>query len=166
MKIKKLKHNAYAVTLLKSEIAYDVEIASYKIAKTHLAESTNQQQHEAVVNEEVNDWLERTIETAWAKVRRTLGFCVRDYDIMTDDEIIVSKPSWSIALYMENGWLGNAETLCNLIHDYVAKFCISEWLLMVMPTRAAEYAALADISLDQALSEARSVEIEPEFYRF
>ena len=64
------------VKLLRSELVYDIDFISWKVAKCRVSENA-EAQAEAQTDGESTGWLNRYIETAVDNVKSALGICQR-----------------------------------------------------------------------------------------
>jgi hypothetical protein len=155
------------VTLHRNEIAYDVEVASWRIAKTHFAEDLKSAS-EGKISDDVADWLDRQISSAVSEVKRKIAFAVTDKNTMSACNGIGDCDDCDCScgddcdgrtvLYLRfgEGWRGNLDVLVSDIHDYVVSTVLFQWLVMTAPAFANVYEAKADRHLDRIVSEARS----------
>ena len=153
------------VTLHRNEIAYDVELASWRIAKTHFAEDLKSAS-EGKIGDDVSDWLDRQIASGVSEVKRKIAFAITDKNTMRacngSGDFDACECSCGddgdgrTVLYLRfgEGWRGNLDVLVSDIHDYVVSRVLFE--VMTAPAFANVYEAKADRHLDRIVSEARS----------
>lgn len=155
------------ITLHRHEIAYDIEVASWRIGKTHFAESSDKEAHEAKLSDDLAEWLDRQISSAVSEVKRRIAFAVRnDNDTEASNAVgaycngesctVPDSSKTVLELQLDKGWRGRADVLASDIHDYIVSNALFEWLVMVAPSFANVYAEKADRHLHRIVDEARS----------
>lgn len=155
------------ITLHRHEIAYDIEVASWRIGKTHFAESSDKEAHEAKLSDDLAEWLDRQICSAVSEVKRRIAFAVRnDNEAEASNAVgacceggqceVADNEKTVINLQFDNGWRGRADVLASDIHDFIVAKALFNWLVMVAPSFASVYAEKADRHIARIVDEARS----------
>jgi hypothetical protein len=155
------------ITIHRHEIAYDVELVSWRIAKTHFAQSSDKDAYEAKISGEVAEWLDREISSAVSEVKRRISFAVRnDNEAKASNAVgacceggqceVADNEKTVINLQFDNGWRGRADVLASDIHDFIVAKALFNWLVMVAPSFASVYAEKADRHIARIVDEARS----------
>lgn len=145
-----------AVKLLRSELVYDIDFISWKVAKCRISE-TAESRAEAQTDEESADWLDREIEVAVGNVKSELAAYVREPRMRVQTDEAESLDEWNIILEMEPGWRGNVRTLKTNIHQYVVNYVLAHWFDMVLPDEAGKYHLFSDQLLRKVVMSARDV---------
>lgn len=151
-----------ALKLLRSEIVYDVDYISWKVAQCRISEEESRA--EAQTDQENSDWLTRQVETALDNAKDRISAYVVEMSRMQTDED-ENRDGWDIVLYMEPGWRGSSKTMNTYIHRYVVDFVLTEWFKMTMPEETAIYVASAEGWLDRFINEARDVVVKDVIFR-
>ena len=87
-----------ALKLLRSEIVYDVDYISWKVAQCRISEEGSRA--EAQTDQENSDWLTRQVETALDNAKDRISAYVVEMSRMQTDED-ENRDEWDIVLYME-----------------------------------------------------------------
>lgn len=147
------------ITLHWSEIVYDVEMTSWRVAKTHFADSPKGVA-ESTLTEEMMSWTERKLKSCLSEVRRSLAFAVTDKSVHSGSDYIgerrCDEQEYILQFCFPEGWRGSGDVLADLIHDYAVNRIITEWFTMVAPELASTYAIQAADTMGKIVSEARS----------
>lgn len=162
------ENGSYCVLLHRSEIAYDVELASWAMTKTHFVsvkgaqtednlEQVLEDAQDSVIDDRLADWIDRQTKTAVSKVKSQISHAVVQRSRMASDEILDTPLQWHIQLHFGQEWRGDAQTLCDLIHDYVVKYITHEWCQLKFPTLAATIDAQAEYALREVRAEAYKI---------
>lgn len=122
-------NNVIAVKLLWSELEFDVKYAVAKRAK--LAGIKGEQLKNFAFTPSDMDWLLRTIDTAIGNVKNKLKSALVDHSHMASDELLKHPCEYNLIFRFDDEWLGNADTLMNLIHSYIVDYCTAEYLDMI-----------------------------------
>lgn len=149
------------IVLTRNEIAYDVEFASWRVAKTHFLED-HKKVAEGVIDAKTADWLERQITKALSDVRGKISFAVSEQSEEVVNNAVVAGDDcgkYELNLVFGDGWRGRGDVMVVLVHDYIVNRCLSEWFGMVAPEYAEMYNGKAEVSLASIVNEARSERI-------
>ena len=159
------ENGSYCVLLHRNEIAYDVELASWAMTKTHFVslksnqtddnlEQVLEDAQDSVIDERLADWIDRSVRTAVSKVKSSISPMVVQHSRIASDEILDAPLQWQLILHFDSDWRGDVQTLCDFIHDYVVKQVMCEWCVLKFPTLAPTLAAQADGVLRDVRAEA------------
>lgn len=146
--------------LLRSEVEYDVDFISWKVARCRVLDN-DEQRAEAQTDKENGDWLTRKIELAVSEAKRLLSAYVDEYPSRMRTDEPGKEEEFTVVLRMERGWRGDVGRMNRFFYEYVVNYVLGEWFKMVMPDEAAAYAALAKDWLNELVNEARNVVIGP-----
>lgn len=146
------------ITLLRSEIEYDVDFETWKVADVSQLRGKDAKAN--VTSEETGDWMFRQVENALAEVRGALlAFSPRVESRAVTDEVPDDR-EWVINLIMEPGWRGDARTLSSHIHRFVSDSVLYAWYRMTDPQRAVIYASQMDDDKSALVNEARETQVD------
>lgn len=146
--------------LLRSEVEYDVDFISWKVARCRVLDN-DEQRAEAQTDKENGDWLTRKIELAVSEAKRLLSSYVDEYPSRLRTDEPGKEEEFAVVLRMERGWRGDVGRMNRFFHEYVVNYVLGEWFKMVMPGEAEAYAASAGDWLNELVNEARSVVTGP-----
>ena len=144
------------VKLLRSELVYDIDFISWKVAKCRVSENA-EAQAEAQTDGESTGWLNRYIETAVDNVKSALGIYVNEPCMRVQTDYVSSEEEWTIVLRMESGWRGNVKNLKTCIHGYVVNYVLSYWFEMTLPDEAGKYHMFSEQMLRKVVMLSRNV---------
>ena len=144
------------VKLLRSELVYDIDFISWKVAKCRVSENA-EAQAEAQTDGESTNWLNRQIETAVDNVKSELGIYVNEPCMRVQTDHVESEEEWTIVLRMESGWRGNVKNLKTYIHGYVVNYVLAYWFEMTLPDEAGKYHVLSEQMLRKVVLMSRNV---------
>lgn len=145
------------ITLLRSEIEYDVDFETWKVADGSVMRG--RAAGSAVTSEETGDWLFRQVENAVSEVRGALrAFSPKIRSRAVTDEV-PDEREWVLSLVMEPGWRGDAGTLASHVHRFVVDSALYAWYRMLDPNRAAIYAGQRDEDRRAVVNEARETRV-------
>lgn len=144
------EYRSFCALLIRHEIVYDINMMAASIAKIKFADADASLKKDIVLSAKQEDWLDRQIETAISKVKSNIRFAVTRHSVMSSNEILEHPHQYSIAFKFEKEWTEEPETLCDAIHTYVVKKCLTDWSMTACPDMLAvfkqqEEDALTDI---------------------
>lgn len=159
------ENGSYCVLLHRSEIVYDVELATWALTKTHFVsvkgaqtednlEQVLEDAQDSVIDERMSDWIDRKVKAAVSMVKSTISPMVVQYSRIASDEILDTPLQWHIQLHFDGNWRGDVQTLCDFIHEYVTNKVTYEWCVLKFPSTAPTIMAQADASLRDVRAEA------------
>lgn len=142
----------YNKSIDQSDVLYDVNYTTWKVAKCRVTDP--QMQSESQTDSENDRWFNRQYETAIDHIKSRL----RAYIIPTEEmgDFHFSFPE---------GWRGNVFSLMTYIHRYIVDYILYEWFKMTMPNEAATYLTSADAWEYKAILEARNEDVSNVFFR-
>lgn len=146
-----------------SEIVYDVQNKTYLTGKSR-QEGDN---HEQVANMQANDDEEnanqvlRSISMAFANLKMKLGEYLNLEYTTADNNLITMNASLDLSLFMPSNYnTSTVDTVAAAAHQYLVSMAVNDWFTITDKKDAAEYAALAELSL-KIISEAVSKRTRP-----
>lgn len=148
------------VALMRWEIVYDVEFVTNRIARTQaIGEDGSTLKVAEVMSAEGcenADYIDRLIMSAVKRLRaRTSWASGERGGRIVSDELPEHTQDWTFVFRVPGAWRGDADVLCSLCHDYVAKQVTYEWLKMTAPRMAPDYGAEAAEALREVVEELR-----------
>ena len=164
MRMREPRHEAHmerdgrriCIRLLRDEIKYDVDYDTWK--RGQQAEEPNHR-FEMQTDEENADWMQRRITRAVSDIRKKLRAYVKERGRMVTDEL-EDCDEWVISLVMEDGWMGDVDNLCVLMHQYVVDCVLRDWYGLTSGDLAQEYGMRAEADMDDMVDVAREVDLE------
>lgn len=142
----------YNKSIDQSDVLYDVNYTTWKVAKCRITDP--QMQSESQTDNENDRWFTRQYETAIDHIKSRLQAYVRPTEEISD--FLFSFPE---------GWRGNVSSLMTYIHRYIVDYILYEWFKMTMPNEAATYLTSADAWEYKAILEARNEDVSNVFFR-
>lgn len=139
------------VTIKTSDILYDVDYTTWKVAKCRIAEP--QAQSEAQTDNDNMRWFRRQYETALNYIKGRL----RVYVVPNDDPNTIE--------FKFNNWKGDINALSTYIHRFIVDYILFEWFKMTIPTEAQTYLTSANAWEEKMMNEARSEDVSNVFFR-
>lgn len=164
MKMRRPTHEAHierdgykvCIRLLRDEIKYDVDYDTWK-----RGEQAEDPKHkfEVQTDEENAEWLNREINDAVSMIRKRLRAYIKGRSRMVTDEL-EDCDEWTINMVMEDGWAGNVDDMCRLMHRYVVSYVLRDWYALTSGELSGEYGLRAESAMEELIDVAREVDLE------
>lgn len=149
-----------AVLLTKSELIYDIEFVTNRIAKVNAVDAEGNASRLAgditAEGGENLDYLYRLIMSACKKLRSSTSWASGVRGRMVVSDMIPSDISdWTFVFHVPEHWRGEVDVLASLCHDYVKNRVASDWLKMVAPRMSDNFEFAAEEALRDVRYELR-----------
>lgn len=159
------------VQLTRSELMYDIEFVTNRIARLTAVDKDGKQKKTAASitaeGEENKDYIDRLIVSAIRKLRSSTSWASGERGgNVVSDMIPECVSDWMFVFHVPLDWRGEADVLCSLCHDYVKNRVIGEWLKNTAPNMSGIYEVESDENLRDVKSELRKEKskMPPELY--
>lgn len=153
------------ISLKRGELAFDIDMITYKIAKSHLTsrdsrdETAGSLSTEIACGESDRDYISRLIEEAMENIRSELAWCCQPGSGNTASDMSVPDDNdLELTISVHDDSKTGAQVLCTMIHDYVVSYCVYRHLLSTAPAFAASYATLAENAMSRIYNHVRNNE--------
>lgn len=148
------------IILTRSELVYDIEFVTNRIAKLNAVDEEGKQKKIAASitaeGQENKDYLDRLITSAVKKLRSSTSWASGERGgKVVSDMIPPCMDDWTFVFHVPLDWRGEADVLCSLCHDYVKNKVISDWMMLVAPKSGEGYETMADENLRDVKYELR-----------
>ncbi len=153
----------WTVTLDRAELVYDVQNKTYLTGRSR----QNGENHEEVAHMTANDddenayQVSRSVLSAFARLKTKLSEYL---DVTTDtgsSNTTAASDNLVISLSMPSNYnTATGDDITNLCHQFIVNTAVSEWFTITNKNDAPDYAALAQVNLND-IREAASKRVRP-----
>ena len=156
----KLNFLEVGVALTRSELVYDIEFVTNRIARMVASDEGGNTTKIAgtmtAEGEENVDYIDRLIGSAVKKLRSATSWASGERGGRVVSDVLPEQVcDWTFVFHVPLDWRGEADVLCSLCHDYVKNRVISDWLKMVAPKMAGDYEESAEENMRDVKYELR-----------
>lgn len=133
------------------ELLYDIMNETYLRGRT-IQDDTNYKQVASMfasLDEENQDKVLRSIKVAFSEVKTELAEYLTENGLTTDNRLISPQQDLVLTLTMPSNFNEAATAgIAEAVHDYIRNSAVSDWYLVTNKADAADYATLANQSLE------------------
>ena len=152
------------IQILRSEIEYDVDYSTWKIAE--MSDRKGKAQATMETSEETSDWLDRQINDMIDEIKTVCSAYQPHRESRAVTNEAGSDKEWVVSLIMEPGWRGEPKRVASLMHRYIVNGILSAWYGMVAPERVEYYESLKSDAEERLIGEIRAVNMGNIYFRF
>lgn len=120
-------HSTHVVTLIKSEVIYDIEYAAYRKHSAKANKDGETDNHAMKLKGNDADYVARKIETAVAELKQVLRFCMYEHQHHVSDALIDLPEGWNFVIKQSKVSRNNIQALAGMMHAYVVDWVLAEW---------------------------------------